>query len=303
MEEFKNWLVCLDLTNMDDLLLGYTRFLASKLKPEKITFLHIIESTNISDELHDLFPDFERPENLSLMIREELEEKISSVIDESEMTNLTLDEGDPTNALITQIKEQNPDLLILGKKEGYKGEGILSKKIVRYVPGSVLFVPESVRYEIKRILAPFNFNDHSASAIRFSEQLANKTGANLFLQHVYEYPTQYFPYLPSKEFEEKMSRRLEEKLQEFKKDKGLSVEATVTFTLNKQDRIQNKIYDRAIQVQADLIVVGSKSKNTLASFFQEDLSDKINNYSFGIPLLVYKIKSLNKGLLDSLLSN
>jgi len=303
METSKNWLVSLDLTNMDDLLLGYTSFLASKLNPEKITFMHILESANISKEMQELFPEIEDPEDLSSVIKQELEEKISSAFKNFESTQLVLDEGDPTNAIIKQIKKQNPDLLVLGKKEKFKGEGILSKKIVRYVPGSVLFVPESSRYQLHQILTPFNFNDHSAAAIRFSEDLANRTDANVLLQHVYDYPAQFFPFLPSNEFEEKMSKQLKEKYDEFKKEKGFTEDTEVVFTLNKQDRIQNKIYDQSIQVQADLIVVGSKSKRTMASFLHEDLSDKIVNYGFGVPLLVYKDKSKNKGMLDSLLGS
>lgn len=303
MEKSKSWLVSLDLTNMDDLLLGYTSFLASKLNPEKITFLHILESANISKEMQELFPEIEDPEDLSSVIREELEEKISTAFENFESTKLVLDEGDPTNVIINQIKKQNPDLLVLGKKEKYKGEGILSKKIVRYVPGSVLFVPESARYQLYQILTPFNFNDHSAAAIRFSEDVANETEANVQVQHVFDYPAQFFPYLPSKEFEEKMSKQLKEKYNKFKKEKGISEETEVTFTLNKQDRIQNKIYDQSIRIQADLIVVGSKSKRTVASLLHEDLSDKIVNYGFGIPLLIYKDESQNKSLLDSLIGN
>jgi nucleotide-binding universal stress UspA family protein len=253
--------------------------------------------------MQELFPEIEDPEDLSSVIKQELEEKISSAFKNFESTQLVLDEGDPTNAIIKQIKKQNPDLLVLGKKEKFKGEGILSKKIVRYVPGSVLFVPESSRYQLHQILTPFNFNDHSAAAIRFSEDLANRTDANVLLQHVYDYPAQFFPFLPSNEFEEKMSKQLKEKFDEFKKEKGFTEDTEVVFTLNKQDRIQNKIYDQSIQVQADLIVVGSKSKRTMASFLHEDLSDKIVNYGFGVPLLVYKDKSKNKGMLDSLLGS
>jgi len=303
MEKSKSWLVSLDLTNMDDLLLGYTSFLASKLNPEKITFLHILESANIPEDIEELFPEIEETRDLSSVIREDLEEKISSAFKGFESTRLVLDEGDPTNVIISQIKKQHPDLLIMGKKEKFKGEGVLSKKIVRYVPGSVLFVPESVRYQLDQILTPFNFNDHSAAAIRFSGIIANTAGANVLLQHVYDYPAQFFPYLPSEKFEEKMSNQLHDKFDGFKKEKDLSEKSEVAFTLNKQDRIQNKIYDKSIQIQADLIVVGSKSKRSVASFLHEDLSDKIVNYSFGIPLLVYKDKSKNKGLLDSLLGS
>ncbi len=300
MDNLQNWLVSLDLTNMDALLLGYTSFLAKKIKPESITFLHILEAPDITDELKEMFPELEAKTDVGELIREELQEKIDSEFKDSVKTNLVLGKGDPTRSIISELKKLNPDLLVLGKKERFKGEGILSKKITRYVPCPVLFVPESVRYHLEEILVPFNFNDHSAAGIRFAESFADATDARLNLQHVYEYPAQFFPFLPSNEFEQKMEKQLNDEFAGFKKKQNISLNEEPVFTLNKQDKQPAKIYDHAIRIKCDLIIAGTRTKTNLASFLEEDLSDKLVNYNFGIPLMIYKDKKKNRGLLESL---
>lgn len=297
----KKWLITLDLTDIDDLLLGYASFLASVVEPEKITFLHIFESTELTQELKELLPEDYHKKDLSKMVRNELEEKIVSAFPEEHPTELILEEGDPTDLIIRQINNIQPDLMFLGKKEKYKGEGVLSKKIVHYVPCSVLFVPESLRYQLKNILIPFNFNDHSAAAIKFGQAMAGAFNTELSLQHVYNYPAQFFPYMPSDNVEEKMQERLSKKLKSFKKKHGFEDLSRITFTLNKQEKTQDKIYNKSIKDQADLILVGSKGKKNVASFLKEDLSDKIINYSFGTPLLIHKDKEKHKRFFESLL--
>jgi len=301
MDNMQNWLVSLDLTSMDELLLGYTSYLAKKLKPESITFLHILEAPEITDELREIFPELEEQVDINKVIEDELAEKIDSEFKDSVKTNLVLGKGDPTGAIIRELKKLNPDLLVLGKKERFKGEGVLSKKITRYVPCPVLFVPESVRYHLEHILVPFNFNDHSAAGIRFASSLAPAMGSRLSLQHVYNYPVQFFPFLPSDEFEQKMEKQLNEKFAEFKKQQNIPVNDDPVFTLNKQEKQPDKIYDHAIRIKCDLIVAGARNKTNLSSFLEEDLSDKLINYNFGIPLMVYKDKKRNRGILDTLL--
>lgn len=303
MTHSKNWLVTLDLTDIDDLLLGYANFLASGINPDQVTFLHIFESTQFTEDLKELFPELSQEKDLKKIVRKELEDKIRSVFPDTIKTNLILKEGDPTDVIIRQIQDIQPDLLFLGKKEKYQGEGVLTKKIVRYVPCSVLFVPESVRYQLKNILVPFNFNGHSAAAIKFGQELSDRFNAKLQLQHVYNYPAQYFPYMPSENVEEKMKKQLAEKLQKFKGNYELDEDLDIDLTLNKQEKVQEKIYNLSIKIQADLIAVGSKGKKNMASFLKEDLSDKMINYSFGKPILIHKEKGKHERFFESLLKD
>lgn len=299
MKSLNNWLLTLDLTDIDNLLLGYANFLADKLKPGKITFLHIFESSPLTEEMQELFQDSDQQKDLHSIVRKELEEKIDAVFPDDIQTKLVLQKGNPTKHIFDYIENQKPDLLFLGKKEKYKGEGIFSKKIVRYVPCSVIFVPESVRYQLKQLLVPFNFNDHSAQAINFGQNLAEVFDADVQLQHVYQYPKQFFPYMPSEDIEEKMREQVEKKMSEFKKEYSIG-EAEVIFTLNKQEKLQDKIYSQITKSQTDLIVVGSESKKNIASFLKEDLSDKVINYSFGIPVFIYKEQTRHNRLFESL---
>lgn len=302
MKSLNNWLIALDLTDIDDLLLGYANFLADGLKPDKITFLHIFESSSLSEEMRELFPNTDQKKDLHTLVQKELEEKINHLFTDDTSTELLLQEGNPTEQIITSIDELKPDLLLMGKKEKYKGEGILSKKIFRYVPCPVIFVPESVRYQLKQLLVPFNFNDHSAQAIKFGEYLADIFNANIQLQHIYQYPKQYFPYMPSENIEEKMQEQMAKKMSDFKEEYSIG-KAEAILTLNKQEKLQDKIYNQIIKSHTDLIVVGSKSRNNIASFLKEDLSDRVIDYSFGIPVFIHKDKSQHKRLFESLLKD
>ncbi|NIV11409.1 MAG: hypothetical protein GWN62_09040, partial [Aliifodinibius sp.] len=49
MHSFNHWMIGLDLTNMDDLVLGYLDFLSGIKEPEQLTFVHVVEDEGISD--------------------------------------------------------------------------------------------------------------------------------------------------------------------------------------------------------------------------------------------------------------
>mgnify|MGYP006876409801 CR=1 FL=1 len=59
MNSFNHWMVGLDLTKMDDLVLGYLDYLSGVNEPDHLTFIHVIEDEGISEELNELFPDVE----------------------------------------------------------------------------------------------------------------------------------------------------------------------------------------------------------------------------------------------------
>jgi hypothetical protein len=51
MYQLNHILVTLDLSDMDDSLIRYTKFLVDKIKPESITFLHVLRPYEIPKEI------------------------------------------------------------------------------------------------------------------------------------------------------------------------------------------------------------------------------------------------------------
>lgn len=295
-------MVGLDLTNMDSLILGYLDFLSGIERPEQITFIHIVEDRGISDELSELFPEVDTTKSLESIIREELKKKIDKHFDtENPHINIIVREGDTTELLLSSLEEFDPDLLVLGKKTGYEGEGILARKISKYAHCSLLFVAENSQYQLQNVHVPIKFSKASARAVRFAQSLSEKVEADLHIQHVYRYPKQFFPYIPSDKYSERMDKHLREKYSSFKEKFELTQLPECTFVVNKDGKPADKIYNLTLHTRADMLVVGAKSKSSAAALISNELADSLADYHFGIPVLIYKEKEEHIGLLRSLL--
>ena len=302
MQSFKHWMVALDLTNMDDIVLGYLDFLSSIGAPEKITFIHVVEGQAVTQEMAELFPEVKQSGSLEEIIQEELSDKVEAFFDGLEAEyNFMIKEGATTEMILAALEEKNPDLLALGKKSGYKGEGILARKISKYTHCSLLFISENSQYRLKDIHLPINFTKASARAVKQAQKLAEQQKAALHIQHVYDYPKQFFPYIPSDKYSERMLEHLQEKYDQFKDKFELNNLPECSFTVNEDEKEADQIYDSLLRSRADLLMVGSKGKSSAAALLTEELADQLATYHFGIPVLIYKEKDEHIGLLKSLL--
>ena len=302
MNSFNHWMVGLDLTNMDDLILGYLDFLSGIHEPEHLTFIHVIEDEGISEELNQLFPEMETSKSIESIIREELQHKIDRYFDtDTPDVNIILREGTTTETLLSALNQINPDLLVLGKKTGYEGEGILARKITKYAHCSLLFVAENSQYKLENVHVPITFSKASARALKQAQNMSEAVDAELHVQHVYHYPKQFFPYIPSDKYSERMSNHLNEKFENFKKKYDLTNIPDCVFTVNDDGKDADQIYDLTLRTRADLIMVGAKSKTSAAALLTDEMADSLAEYHFGVPVLIYKEKEEHIGLLKSLL--
>jgi len=301
MKNFKHWFVCLDLSKIDDILLGYIHFLSSVIEPSTISFLHVIESENLDAEMAELFPDLNNQEEFEDAIRKEITDKVSEHLGDAGFeTRVITKTGRPTDQIIDLMNAMNPDLLVMGKKTGYTGEGVIAKRIIKYVPCSVLFVPETSRYSLKTILALTDFSEQSATAIKKSQALSAASDGTVTVQHIYKYPSHFFPYMPNEEEKEKLIHHIREKRSSFIKKHDISDKLPFELTLHKKGKIMDHVYDEAVKQQADLIVAGSKSDKKISSILRNDFIDKMVNYMFGVPLLILKNKERHQKFLKKL---
>lgn len=298
MKESKHWLVCLDLSNMDESLIGYTAFLTSVVKPKTITFFHAVQSGPTALEIAEQFPEIETEEEFMELIRSELQEKVSGHFDNDSIEiRIIIKQGRPTDQIIDIVNSLEPDLVLMGKKIGYAGEGVVPKRIIRYVASSVLLVPEKSRYELNNIVVPVDFSEQSAKAVQTATSLVNS--GNVTAQHIYRYRAQFFPYALSDEEKRDVDKKIEKKMGEFKDKNGISDDVNFTLTLHKKGKIAEEVYNQTVKDQADFIIVSSKSKK-LNSILSHDFTDKMIEYAFGVPLLVQKNLEKHRKFLKTL---
>jgi len=301
---FDQWAVCLDLSKMDPILIRYVNYLADKLQPESVTFFHVIETSPISDELLELFPEYDEPEDLEEAIHDDLSGKIKDDFKHSgSNVQLVIKSGSPTNQIIEYINSQTPDLLVMGKKTGYRGKGIVARKIIKYVVSSLLFVPESSRYSLNQALVPVDFSEQSARAINTARQIVKKNDGKVTAQHIYTYPARFFPAIPTDDVMEKMDEHLSDKKTAFAMEHDIDDSVKFVFSLHREGDKMDEIYDQVSIDQTDMIFVAYKSNKKLKSIFMDDFIDKMVKYLFGIPVFILKDKKKHKKFIDSLFNN
>jgi K+-sensing histidine kinase KdpD len=113
---FNKLLVCLDLTEMDDYLMRYARFITDKFSSETVVFMHVMDSYEYPEELSELFSD-EKVNSLKELIAGEVTEKMlksfggSSAIPFQYSVNA---QGDEAQAIYDYAKKNSIDLVISG---------------------------------------------------------------------------------------------------------------------------------------------------------------------------------------------
>lgn len=297
----KHWLIAIDLTKMDEVLVGYTAFLASIVKPETITFLHVIESGPTALDIIEQFPELESKEEFEKIIRDEINELVNTHLDRKTFEVRTvIKEGRATDNIIDVVNSLEPDLLLMGKKVGFIGEGVIPKQILKYVSSSILFVPENCRYSLKKALVPVDFSEQSAKGINTALDLVKSADGKVTAQHIYQYRAQFFPYMLSEEEKKKVDREIEMKKENFIGE--FDIPSRVNFKLSRHSngKLADTVYSEVISQQSDILIVASKVKK-LPNLMRYNFTDKMVNYAFGIPLLIQKNKERHQKFLKSIL--
>ncbi|MFW5706450.1 MAG: universal stress protein, partial [Bacteroidota bacterium] len=157
MFKFDNILICLDLTEMDESLIGYANFMVETFKPVSITFIHVMDTYEIPEEINDAIMDTDRP--LKDILRDEIEDKVQEYYlhANSLPPNIVVEEGLTVEKIVKYAQKNKTDIAVMGKKIGYVGEGGVVKKIIGLIPSAVLLISETSSYRFTRIMVRTNF--------------------------------------------------------------------------------------------------------------------------------------------------
>ena len=300
MRPIKNLLICLDLTEMDDLIIQYTFYLKQLLSEVKhIHFVHNIRFDNPEDA-RKITAKLDKP--LAEFVIEAIEEKIQPYLDNTPTVpdyTILIEEADSTPTIIAKLAKQNKaDLIIAGKKISYKGSGLVVEKLLRVsqFETALLLVPETAYHRIKNILSPTDFSKASKVAIQLATNLARKANAQLSCQHVFSVPSFYFPSMMASDIEPILKNQAEKRWQKFKRElKDISIdELECELSFNWDKNIAQTIYDHAVRNNKDLIIINSKGKGGFAAFMIGSVALKLIQNDLHIPLLI--VKSGSKSL-------
>ncbi len=303
MASFKNIIICLDLTEMDEVLIKYANFLTSTFESKKLTFIHVMETIDIPDELAEAFPDMDKP--LNEIIREEIEEQVHGLFEHADKVeiDIILDSGIPTEQIIQHARKRRVDLALLGKKTGYAGEGGVAKRIVGLMPATVLMVSETSPHHINNILVRMDFSKMSAMALKTAQTIAGHTQAKVECHHVYKLPLDFMPQQsPSalQKLKKQMGGFVSKQFAGFLKKNKMEADAVCTYSIDHHGDEAQILYGYAIKTGADLVLAGSKIKSPLANVMLDSTSEKLASPNKSIPVMVVKDQKQSIGFLKAL---
>ncbi|MDW3195495.1 MAG: universal stress protein [Cytophagales bacterium] len=293
--------VGLDLSEMDDRVLEYVHKFNQSFPFEKIIFAHISKEQDLPNEILSEYPSLASPLDEGITIG--LEQKIAPLFEGSATQyGIIVKHGSPLESFLKISKENDADLVILGRKKSLDGSGLLSGHIVRKSPASILFVTETFKPAIKDILLPVDFSRHSTIVYDLAQKLQSEGQAQIRFSHLYSVPLGYYKTGKSyKEFVEIMKTNASRDFSRFMEVNNINPSTTCDYLLADKGPKAQLIYHHALETGADLILIGSRGRTATSALLIGSVVEKLLQIDDEIPILVVKDKGENMGFFEALM--
>ncbi|MDX1601988.1 MAG: universal stress protein [Salinimicrobium sediminis] len=285
MKNYKNILVALDLSDLDEVLIKYASFIAHRLRAEKVYFVHNIKKYEISE----LFEEQLKDVNLDQVIGDELNDKVQEHFTAEVDWEVLISEDPYSESLIKYVVDKYAvQLAIVGNKKHEKGTGLVSGKLLRLLRCDILAVPRAAKPKIELIWAGTDLSPESRKVFNVTKILQESGGASLKLVHVYSVPVQFSPYVSPESMAPKVEKHVQEKINKFIKKLDYSEPIEPLVFLGRESGAAQKIIANIQKSEADLLVISDKGGNTFSPFAVGSVTEELFNANFGVPLWVAK---------------
>lgn len=291
MEKMKNLLVCVDLSEMDEVLMKYASMVSKLLDSEKIFFLHAMDSDSSS---------IEEKEGFVSQIKRNTQKFFAG--------NSTIEQhielkAQPCAEGFNKIIEANDiDLVIVGRKLRGRGNHTTPKEMLKAIECSTLFVPDCAVADINKIIVPVDFSGESEQDIELAIDFAKKNSAEIIFNNVYTVPSGYSSLGKSyEEYAEIMKKNVEQAFGNFIVKFDLTeIQYRSIYVLDENKKPADKIYAAAKSEKADIIIIDSKGKSFVASIMLGSVTEDLTDFDNEIPLLIIKDEKESVGFLEAL---
>lgn len=303
MYRFKKILVGLGNNPHDAEILKYAGWISRMAKPQKMFFFHAIEGPDTFSCLPSEYTEcFLPPEPVS---REKMEQVVRESLDgHPEMVKeCRVVEGDPFVEMVREIRREDIDLVILGRKTGKESNRNLPLKMARKAPCSIWVIPEGAEGSVAHILAPLDFSNHSRDALEIALSIASAVDLGaISAPHVFKVPIGYHKSGKTyEEFAKIMKKNARDEYKEFMKGIDLKgIKVSPLFILN--DNPAKALQGVAKRKKADLIVIGAKGRSLAALVLLGSVTEKLIETTH-IPILAVKKKGSGMGFLEALMGS
>ncbi|OKL39716.1 universal stress protein [Pontibacter flavimaris] len=285
-------MVCLDLSDIDEKLVAFSRSICERLEVRKVYFVHNIKLYELADDFREMIGDLDLGKEVEGNIADIVAEQFGNITDHE----ILVSEEPNTEVILADIvKRYGIKLTLLGKKMGDKSTGALGTKLLRILPCSVLVFPETASFNIRKVLVPIDFSDTSLHAVRLSKELSDQLGLELEIMHVYRLPTQFFPLISEEEAVRKAVEVVKRKFADLQKRHREMADIPYTLVRAANRSIAERIALHLEKGHHDLLVLGLKGNNPLPSLSLGSVPTEVYNSDIDVPLwLVYSEEAIRK---------
>ncbi len=305
MYPIRRLLVALDLTELDPLLIQFASYITRSAGSEKVYFVNILRNIHIPDEVLKEFPDLIK--NAVAERRKQITELIEENFDRPEGVKLQVlvKDGQPVKRILQMVKDSDIDLVLAGRKTTLVGSGVLVQRLARRAGCNLLIVPEGSKPEFRKLLVPSDFSENSKLALETAIMISEKRipETELTVQNVFSVPAGYhYTGKSYDEFSGIMKNHASRDFEKFIQTLDLKgVKVNDVYSIDKNDNKMSDIYDKAIEIEADGIVMGAKGRTAATALFLGSIAERAIQMNRKFPLLIVRPKGQNAGFIDFIL--
>ncbi len=298
MESLNKIIVCLDHTKIDPCLVENASAICKLAEASEIIFIHIIKDFNLPDSVRKEFP------NLLDKALEDRKKEIENLVEThfkcDIKTTILIKQGSETKEILKIANKLNADLIILGLKK--TSNSVLSTRIARRSPCSLLLIPENVTLKLDSIFIPTDFSSYSSFSIEIMLALTKNLDSTIYLHNIYQVPSSYrYSGKTYKEFENILKNHAINDCKVLIKKATIQSQKLVpVVSLDEKGKIINIILETANEKKADLIVMGAKGRTITSSLLIGSKSERMIGINDSIPLLIARKKGVIAGILEEL---
>ncbi|MFW5753777.1 MAG: universal stress protein [Marinilabiliaceae bacterium] len=290
VKNFSNMLVSLDLTDIDVQMIGYAYFLSQKLDIDKVYFVHAIQAYDLG---RDGRKHSEVRNSLSDSIRKKINETVSERFRESTQTEVItrIEDEDAARGVLEVIQNEDIDVTLLGQKYGQNREGRYAREISTKADSDLLLVPEDPSMKLDHIVCAVDFSGDSETAFREALDMSRLTGAKLSCYYIYDIRKMYFPAATDQDLAS-LEKQFEKKCDKFLARFGLQ-SSDVDRLFNVNDKLTGqaeKLYNKAVDVGADLIIVGARGQTDSVISLLGNITENLMRMETEVPVMIIKNK-------------
>lgn len=305
MYQIKRILVALDLSENDKELIEYITTLSKEIPFQKIYFLNIQKTLEISKDILSKYPEIVAPKDET--IERIIQDKINNYGEDLKADyEINIEEGNPTKEILKFAKVKETDLILLGKKMDFYRNGISAAKILKLAPCSVSFIPENTVFEPTEFVVPIDFSSSSKIALEHAIFMASHfEDVEVTCVHFYQVPSGYhFSGKSFEEFADIMKENSEKDFKKFIKDVDTK-KTNVSFENihDETDDIAQRIFDFAVDRDASKIIIGSRGRTLASSIILGSVADKLVRINTHLPIFVAKERNHNLSFLEAILNS